>query len=414
MKKLLVLSLIIIYTQVAHAQILIGDVSSTPHPSAMLEVKPSLTTNAKGFRLPNLNSTQISNITSPATGLLVADISNNFMQYRGSSNWLTIPAFSTTAVGSSVFTHITSNLNTALNVSNGIGNGIEGQNSSQNATVYGVAGTVSSTFGGVGAAGVYGKNNTTGVNGYGVFGEHAGTGIGVYGKSTGGTAIFGQSNGVNAVGVSGSSTNGTAVFGTSTTGIAGDFESVSGGTALYTSGPLALRSIGEADGRVLTTDNVGIATWQDLPKIAFMAYTINTMYVVPFLTTQNCTFDATDFNVGNAFSTSTDRFTAPKSGIYHFDSRIDALVNTIVSGGVSTSFYYRIIIYNAGGISQNSYQSLIYPTTANNAVQYQLSIDAKMNSTDYAVVQISTTNGISVSIQPGKFTTFSGHYVCGL
>jgi hypothetical protein len=412
MKKSLLLSLILFYTHISYSQMSIGNVSSIPDPSAMLEVKPSTTTNAKGFRLPNLNTSQISGITSPATGLLVADISFGTMQYRSSSEWLKIPAFSSATSSTLNYTHVGTTPSTLLNITNyGVGAGIEGTNFSQSANARGVGGYIFSSAGGVGASGVYGKNFTLGVNGSGVTGEHIGTGTGVLGKSNGGIGVSGQSLGANSNGIWGTTDDGKAVHGNATNlGYAGYFEAVGLAQALYTSGSVQFQNNGEANERVLTSDALGGASWQDLPKIAFMAYTINTMYVVPALSTQTSTFDATDFNIGNGFSTSTERFTAPKSGIYHFDSRIDALV----SNSTNTSFYQRIIIYNAAGLSQYSYQNLIYPTTANSPVQYQLSIDAKMNSTDYAVVQISTLSGISVSIEPGRFTTFSGHYVCGL
>ncbi len=64
----------------------VNDDNSAPHSSAMLDVKAS----NKGALFPRLTSAQIGAIATPATGLLVFNISTNrFMYYAGS--WITLP-----------------------------------------------------------------------------------------------------------------------------------------------------------------------------------------------------------------------------------------------------------------------------------------------------------------------------------
>lgn len=64
----------------------INDDNSTPHPSAMIDVKAT----NKGALFPRLTSTQINGIAAPATGLLVFNVSTNrFMYYAGT--WLVLP-----------------------------------------------------------------------------------------------------------------------------------------------------------------------------------------------------------------------------------------------------------------------------------------------------------------------------------
>ncbi len=65
----------------------VNDDNSTPHPSAMLDVKAT----NKGALFPRLTSAQIGGIAAPATGLLVFNVSTNRFMYYGGGSWITLP-----------------------------------------------------------------------------------------------------------------------------------------------------------------------------------------------------------------------------------------------------------------------------------------------------------------------------------
>lgn len=458
MKKQLLILFVLLNATVSYAQLLVGDVSSVPSSSAMLEVKPSTTTNAKGFRLPNLNQSQITGINTPATGLLVADVSNAMMQYYNGTQWLQVPAFSPSVSSTATFTHNATSSNDVLSIQNlGSGRAIFASTQSTNANVAAIYGTIASTTGGNNAAGIYGKNFTTANNssGSGVLGEHVGkgsgvkgissgtTGFGVSGFAIGGIGVYGQATNVAGiagsfentsgatagvgvsgtggigvlgsaglpftVGVKGVSSDGKAVYGTTSIGYAGYFEATGLGEALYTNGTVQFQNNNEADGRVLTSDVLGGAMWQDLPKIAFTAITASSSTIINPASTQTVDFDATDFDTGSNFTIANDRFTCPKTGIYHFDVRIYGQSSTLV---FATQY---LAIYNSGGTLKTRYTNYLNTNATTSYQQYQQSIDVKMSSTDYAIVQIITQAGQTFTVAAGsnRTTTFSGHYVCG-
>jgi hypothetical protein len=123
------------------------------------------------------------------------------------------------------------------------------------------------------SAGVRGESNSTDYNGIGVLGIHKGSGWGVAGfaKEEG---TFGYGAGVfGAVGdpLSGSGPGGYGIYGLNYNigGAAGYFQNANGAAtsyALKTQGKLKFNGIGEANGKVLTSDASGNATWGNLPS----------------------------------------------------------------------------------------------------------------------------------------------------
>jgi hypothetical protein len=122
------------------------------------------------------------------------------------------------------------------------------------------------------SAGVRGESNSTDYNGIGVLGIHKGSGWGVAGfaKEEG---TFGYGAGVfGAVGdaLSGSGAGGYGIYGLNNNvgGSGGYFVDANGAAtsyALKTQGKLKFNGIGEANGKVLTSDASGNATWGNLP-----------------------------------------------------------------------------------------------------------------------------------------------------
>ncbi|MGC4104508.1 tail fiber domain-containing protein [Ferruginibacter sp.] len=171
--------------------------------------------------------------------------------YGNSNTGIGVNGASTTGIPGNFSITNNANNNAALMASTvSDGDAINATTASTTSSISAIRGIVSSTAPGGFSAGVRGENNGTGGLGIGVWGSQAGSGWGVYG-SVGGAGI----------GVNGSSASGFGVNGTSTTGTGGRFTTTSG-LALNTSGALRLQGIGEAAGRVLTSDAAGNATWQ--------------------------------------------------------------------------------------------------------------------------------------------------------
>ena len=137
-------------------------------------------------------------------------------------------------------------------------------------TVAGVYGFANSTTPTPYSAGVRGESNSINENGIGVLGTQTGSGWGVAG--------FAKENSLNdyaagvfgAIGMSitGSGTGGYGILGHNynTNGVAGAFKNYgTGGKALVTEGNISLKNLGEAAGKVLTSDAAGNATWQAQP-----------------------------------------------------------------------------------------------------------------------------------------------------
>ena len=69
-----------------NAQMGINKDGSTPHQSAMFDVKASSTTNAKGLLMPRVADHTV--ITSPATGLMVFNTTTNTFWYYNGLAWI--------------------------------------------------------------------------------------------------------------------------------------------------------------------------------------------------------------------------------------------------------------------------------------------------------------------------------------
>lgn len=144
-------------------------------------------------------------------------------------------------------------------------------------TVAGVVGFANSPTPVPYSAGVRGESNSTNHNGIGVIGLQFGSGWGVAGFAKEnsvfdyGAGVFGAI-GMSVVGGPGS-TGGYGVLGYNYNpgGYAGSFQNFAGvtGGALKTIGKITLTGIEEANGKVLTSDASGNATWKSLP-LAFI------------------------------------------------------------------------------------------------------------------------------------------------
>ncbi|MCF0039844.1 complement C1q domain-containing protein [Dyadobacter fanqingshengii] len=146
------------------------------------------------------------------------------------------------------------------------------------------------------------------------------------GSSPNSIAISGSSQ---VVGVRGASDAGIGVSGTSSSGV-GVFASSTSGLALHVFGKLKIAGNGQspASGKILTSDAAGNATWQ-FPAVNLIAFSevgingggnINSSGGADYVTVN---FGTVAYNLGGAYSAASNSFTAPVSGIYHFDAMVE-------------------------------------------------------------------------------------------
>ncbi len=185
---------------------------------------------------------------------------------------------------------------------------------------------------GVGVQGIA-RSNTNGALSSGVKGY-------VTGNGTSGAGVYGMAT--DAFGVYGSSDNGTGIKGISfVTGTAGSFQAAGTGTALDVSGPVRLRNIGEAAGKVLTSDGGGFSTWQDLitPNVHFSSVT-GTSQAIPIGTipTYINSWGGLEEAGGANYNASTGEYTIPITGYYYIMSQISfTSLNTAAGGQASVA-----------------------------------------------------------------------------
>lgn len=197
------------------------------------------------------------------------------------------------------------------------------------------------------AAAISGKNNSTGGSGIGVLGSansnpdgifSAGVNGYVIGAGNGGAGVYGFA--LNAYGVYGSTDTGTSVRGSSYgTGTAGSFESNNTGTALFTYGPLKLYNIGEDNGKVLTSDALGNATWQDLitPNVHLSSLGGSSQSIGSGINVIN-SWGGLEESGGANYNPATGEYTIPVSGYYSLTAQV-AFTTSVTSNALAEVFF---------------------------------------------------------------------------
>ena len=115
MKKITLLTSILMFILLrVDAQMGVNKDATTPHPSAMLDIKASANTNAKGLLMPRVADHTV--ITSPATGLMVFNTTTNTFWYYNGLAWTNMGNGGNNAWsinGTTVFTNNNVGINTA-------------------------------------------------------------------------------------------------------------------------------------------------------------------------------------------------------------------------------------------------------------------------------------------------------------
>lgn len=139
-------------------------------------------------------------------------------------------------------------------------------------------------------------------------------------------AISGYSE---VIGIRGASNLGIGVSGTSTNGI-GVLAHSALGLALHVNGKLKISGNGQApgEGKVLTSDADGNATWQEPAKnlIAFSEMGISGAGSINALGGQDfvvVSFGSVGYNIGGFYNPLPNTFSVPYNGVYHFDAMVE-------------------------------------------------------------------------------------------
>lgn len=157
----------------------------------------------------------------------------------------------------------------------------------------------------------------------------------------------------------------------------------------------------EGAGKVLTSDAVGNASWK-LNQVAFYAGNDGSgaFDQVIVAGASDLLFGAgpNNFNIGGGYNTATSTFTAPVSGVYHFDANTNAV-------GPGNS--YVVLTLYVNGMDMMFWQENISGTDGNRNNPH-VNGTLYLNATDVVKVQIKADLGGTVV---GLVSSFSGHLV---
>jgi hypothetical protein len=237
-----------------------------------------------------------------------------------------------------------------------------------------------------------------------VNGSIYGTSVSAYDPS--GNAITGITSANN--GVYGSANSGNGISGYSGSGVAGEFNSNTGlaiktlkGNVEINDGKLVLKDATQGNGRLLESNGFGEASWRE--NVAFLAKNVGVSNLsipaggsgtdVPFITE--------DYDIGNDFSSTT--FTAPITGVYHFDGKITWDQQTFTAGGQLVLF-----LLVDGGLFTDNIQNA---SSGNNQSRTSsLSTDVRLSagSTVKLVAFQNTSNTQQLAAGTVR-ASFSGH-----
>lgn len=322
------------------------------------------------------------NITITGSGTIASPYVINATGGGGAN--FTLPYAGTQTSTSPLFS-ITNNSSTAIEGQSANGTGI----SAKSNTGYGVY-AISEN-----ADGIYGVSNKP-VNGVGVKGaSNTATGIGVYGSSNGGD------------GVRGYSTSGKAVFGSALTGTALYGYSYDG-YGLEVDGKVKISGANTTPGmgKVLTSDANGNATWEG--GVAFAASGTKSDWTLIGSNGKWVQHWAgVEYDLGNNFDLNSNTFTAPVSGIYHFDAQVWVGLQE-----EDTREFEISLRRTRSGNTVDLKRSFVVGGVINDAYSVGFSTDVKLNAGDK--IDLYLTNGYNDQVHIDGRTTgcwFSGRLV---
>ena len=178
-------------------------------------------------------------------------------------------------------------------------------------------------------------------------------------------------------------------------------------TKLDISGNIKVSDGSQGVGKVLTSDSSGLATWKQPVYVnsGFKA-TNSTNLTIASGAIVSPSFNVEDYDDGSVYSSGV--FTAPATGLYHFNTTIVwDLATTLVSSDFS--FW----ISSSGGTSHFDVMRL---STGSSGTRTQsINCDMKLTAGQTVQINYSQNSGVTQSIygnfSNNKFSYFSGHRV---
>lgn len=255
--------------------------------------------------------------------------------------------------------------------------------------VYGTSGTTHGVWGvavTAGSGGIEGRNDVVG--GYGVEGVSLGGGSGVHGQSQ--TGIAGKFDITNAA-----NTSNAVQINTNGSGVALNVTSTNGTPlALKTTGGVQLTGLGEAAGKIFTSDGSGNGTWQTPPS------TISIPEVVNFL---GAYAGATSYSINDLVTSST----ANMYWISLTNGNTGNTPETSPANWTAVTIEQLKIIHKTLTLSSPGFTSLLSTTltgtnTASGRIQYMIRATdgGTQIATEEGVMQyLATANSITCTVQ---------------
>lgn len=239
------------------------------------------------------------------------------------------------------------------------------------------------------------NSNTNGNVSAGVSGYLSGTG-------TAGAGVLGQAQ--NAYGVYGSTANGYGIRGVSSgTGTAGSFQASGTGKAIVAYGALRFFGNNEADGKVLTSDATGNATWQDggTPLIQISSLGGSNQSIPTYNTAIINTWTNLEETGGANYNATTGEYTIPVSGFYAVTAQVGFV------GVPSSNAGAEVFIRKNGG---NLKFGIVAIVPAPYFPVAHVSMEMHLVAGDKIAIAVDHTYGSALVLQP-NMSGFSIHLI---
>lgn len=224
-------------------------------------------------------------------------------------------------------------------------------------------------------------------------------------NTAGGIALKGTS--VNGSGVFGKSTSGVGVEGKSTNYIGGWFDGNYGGYftgssyALGVEGKMSLNGSTGTLGNVATINSAGNAIWQ--PNVAFAVKDVGvSSQTIAHNTDTQINFDSEEYDLGADFDLTTNTFTVPYTGIYHFDAAV------MWDGPTNSTGILAITLR----VNNTNYFTVRAPAQSSQTPSNMLSTDIKLTAGNTVKMMAFQNTGANQNINNNSITSrFSGRLV---